>query len=96
MKSRERVIRTLNHEEPDRVPLDYWTTPLAYENLRDHLELKAPETQEWGIMSNWKISEEMLNRLHIDFRRVYMNPSASFKMKTYQDGTTDSEYGFRG
>ncbi len=96
MKSRERVIRTLNHEEPDRVPLDYWTTPAAYENLRDHLKLKAPETQEWGIMSNWKISEEMLNRLRIDFRRVYMNPSSSFEMKTYPDGTTDSEYGFRG
>ncbi len=96
MKSRERVIRTLNHEEPDRVPLDYWTTPAAYENLRDYLKLKAPETQEWGIMSNWKISEEMLNRLHIDFRRVYMNTSSSFEMKTYPDGTTDSEYGFRG
>ncbi|TFG32304.1 hypothetical protein EU528_03970 [Candidatus Thorarchaeota archaeon] len=96
MKSRERVLRTLNHEEPDRVPLDYWTTPMAYENLRDYLELKVPETQEWGIMSNWKISEEMLNRLHIDFRRVYMHASSSFEMKTYPDGTTDSEYGFRG
>jgi uroporphyrinogen decarboxylase len=96
MKSRERVLRTLDHEEPDRVPLDYWTTPLAYEQLRDYLNLKAPETQEWGIMSNWKISEEMLKRLHIDFRRVYMNVSSSFKMKTYPDGTTDSEYGFRG
>ncbi|MGY5858151.1 MAG: uroporphyrinogen decarboxylase family protein [Candidatus Thorarchaeota archaeon] len=86
----------MNHEEPDRVPLDYWTTPLAYEQLRNHLNLKAPETQEWGIMSNWKISEEMLNRLHIDFRRVYMNAASSFEMKTYPDGTTDSEYGFRG
>jgi uroporphyrinogen decarboxylase len=96
MKSRERVLRALDHEEPDRVPLDYWTTPAAYENLRDYLKLRAPETQEWGIMSNWKISEEMLNRLHIDFRRVYMNPSSSFEFKTYPDGTTDSEYGFRG
>ena len=96
MKSRARVLCTLNHEEPDRVPLDYWTTPQAYEQLRDHLGITAPETQEWGIMSQWKISEEMLNRLHIDVRRVYMNASSSFEVKTYPDGTTDSEYGYRG
>ncbi len=96
MKPRERVLKALGHEEPDRVPIDYWTTPSAYEQLREHLGITAPETQEWGIMSNWKISEEMLKRLHVDFRRVYMNPSARFKVKTYPDGTTDSEYGFRG
>jgi uroporphyrinogen decarboxylase len=95
MKSRERFHKTVQHEEPDRVPLDYWTTPTAYEALRDHLVISAPETQEWGIMSSWKISEKMLERLHIDFRRVYMNPSSSFKPKDYGDGTIDSEYGFR-
>jgi uroporphyrinogen decarboxylase len=96
MKPRERVLTALNHEEPDRVPLDYWTTPAAYEKLRNYLNIKAPETQEWGIMSNWKISEELLERLSVDFRRVYMNSAASFQTKTYPDGSTDSEYGFRG
>jgi len=96
MKSRERVLTTLNHEEPDRVPLDYWTTPAAYEKLRDHLGITAEETQEWGIMSSWKTSEELLQRLHVDFRRVYMNAAKSFQVKKYPDGTTDSEYGFRG
>jgi uroporphyrinogen decarboxylase len=96
MKPRERVITTLNHEEPDRVPLDYWTTPAAYERLRDHLGITASENQEWGIMSSWKTSEELLQRLHVDFRRVYMNNAKSFQVKTYPDGTTDSEYGFRG
>ncbi|MGQ4912253.1 MAG: uroporphyrinogen decarboxylase family protein [Candidatus Thorarchaeota archaeon] len=96
MNPRERFYSTIAHEEPDRVPIDYWTTPMAYERLRDHLGISDPETQEWGIMSSWKISEAMLKRLHVDFRRVYMNPSASFEMKTYPDGTTDSEYGFRG
>ena len=96
MKSRERVLTTLNHEEPDRVPLDYWTTPAAYERLRDYIGITAAETQEWGIMSSWKTSEELLQRLHVDFRRVYMNTAKSFETKTYPDGTTDSEYGFRG
>jgi uroporphyrinogen decarboxylase len=47
-------------------------------------------------MEAWKISEEILCRLNVDFRRVYMNPSSSFEMKTYPDGSTDTEYGFRG
>lgn len=96
MKPRDRFHKTVNHEEPDRVPIDYWTTSAAYRNLRDHLEITAEEDQEWGIMEAWKISEEMLRRLHVDFRRVYMNPSSSFEMKTYPDGSTDTEYGFRG
>jgi len=96
MRPRERFQKCVNHEEPDRVPIDMWITPAAYENLKRHLRITAPETQEWGIMSSWKISEEMLRRLHIDFRRVYMNPSSGFKSKTYPDGTVDSEWGYRG
>jgi uroporphyrinogen decarboxylase len=96
MNSRERFHKAVNHEEPDRVPIDYWTTSAAYRQLRDYLGIDAPEDQEWGIMEVWQISEEMLQRLHTDFRRVYMKPSSSFKMKEYPDGTVDSEYGFRG
>lgn len=96
MKPRERFYRIVEHEESDRVPLDFWITPAAYANVRDYLKITAPETQEWGIMSSWKISEEMLRRLHLDFRRVYMKEASSFKSKTYPDGTTDSEMGFRG
>ena len=96
MKSRERFHKAVNHEEPDRVPIDYWTTSAAYVKLRDHLGIAAKEDQEWGIMEAWKISEEMLRRLHVDFRRVYMNASSSFEMKTFPDGSTDTEYGFRG
>jgi uroporphyrinogen decarboxylase len=95
MKPRERFQKAMNHEEPDRVPIDLWITGAAYENLKSHLKITAPETQEWGIMSNWKISEEMLRRLHVDFRRVYMNPSSSFEPKDHGDGTIDSEFGSR-
>jgi len=95
MKPRERFQKAMNHEEPDRVPIDLWITGAAYENLKSHLGITAPETQEWGIMSNWKISEEMLRKLHVDFRRVYMNPSSSFEPKDHGDGTIDSEFGSR-
>ncbi len=96
LKSRERFHRAVEHEEPDRVPLDVWITPAAYEKVRDHLGIMAPETHEWGIMAPLKVSEQFLERLHIDFRRVYMNPSSSFIPKTYPDGSVDTEFGFRG
>ncbi len=92
MKPRERFHATVNHEEPDRVPLDYWTTPQAYENLRDYLGITAPETQEWGIMASWKTSEELLKRLNVDFRRVYMNTAASFEPQPLPDGSIETEF----
>ncbi len=92
MNPRERFQAAVNHEEPDRVPLDYWTTPQAYENLRDYLGITAPETQEWGIMSEWKTSEELLRRLGVDFRRVYMKTSADFKPQPLPDGSIETEF----
>ncbi|MFX1578366.1 MAG: uroporphyrinogen decarboxylase family protein [Promethearchaeota archaeon] len=93
MKSRERFYASVNHEEPDRVPMDYWTTPQAYEKLRDYLGITSPETQEWGIMSTWKTSEELLKRLNIDFRRVYMNQAKGFNPKPLPDGSIETEFG---
>jgi hypothetical protein len=43
MNSRERVVMTLNHKEPDIVPIDLTSTTVtsitypAYENLRHHV-----------------------------------------------------------
>ncbi|MHA3964147.1 MAG: uroporphyrinogen decarboxylase family protein [Candidatus Thorarchaeota archaeon SMTZ1-45] len=92
MKPRERFHAAVNHEEPDRVPLDYWTTPQAYENLRDYLDITASETQDWGIMSTWKTSEELLKRLNLDFRRVYMKTAVGFKPQPLPDGSVETEF----
>ena len=41
---RERVIRALNHQEPDRVPLAaYSMTDVCYSQLRAHLALPPGE-----------------------------------------------------
>ena len=34
MTPRERINLALKHKEPDRVPIGYWTTPEAKENLK--------------------------------------------------------------
>ena len=52
MTSRERVQRALNHQEPDRVPMDYWATAEATRKLLKHLGCAG--------------EREMYDRLHID------------------------------
>ena len=46
MNSRVRILKSINHEEPDRIPFDLvnstWTgiTKTAYQNLRKNLGMK--------------------------------------------------------
>ena len=46
MNSQERVTAALNHQQPDRVPIDFGATPvsgihvLVVEKLRDHFGLE--------------------------------------------------------
>lgn len=56
MNSRERVLIALNHQEPDRVPLDYSGEPEVSEALQAH----------YGLHSH----EELLRHLHVDLRHV--------------------------
>lgn len=37
MSSRERWLAVLNRQQPDRIPMDYWATPEATDNLCKHL-----------------------------------------------------------
>ena len=56
MTSRERVLKALQHEEPDCVPFDLSSTPvtgihqLAYRRLRQALGLPEREPQIWHMM----------------------------------------------
>ncbi len=52
MTSRERWLAVLQRRKPDRVPMDYWATPEATDNLMRHL----------GVSTH----EELFDRLHID------------------------------
>ena len=73
---RERIMAALNHEEPDRVPIDFGgaeftsiTLP-AYERLKKHLNIDH-ETEVMSIIhSVAHPHEEMLQRFDIDTRNV--------------------------
>lgn len=78
MNSRERILKSINHEEPDRVPFDLagstWTgiTNTAYQNLRKHMGLIAAEPVWSDVIQQIVIpSEEILTELNVDTRGVF-------------------------
>ena len=77
---RERVLLTIEHQEPDRVPLDTWMSKVAQDRLCRYFNLPLA-TDPYG---RWH--DGLMERFHIDIRRPeppYIGPS----LKTYSDGS---------
>ena len=94
MTSRERVLATLSHQEPDRVPVDLGQaggdgiTAVAYQNLRRHLGLpEIPITIKHKFAQEALVDEDVLRRFRIDFR--FVEPGAP-------DGWADVPVGENG
>lgn len=78
MNSRERILRTLNHQEPDRVPFDLagstWTgiANTAYQNLRLFLGKEAEEPNWADVVQQIVIpSDDILEILEVDTRGLF-------------------------
>lgn len=102
MNSRERILKTLNHEEPDMVPVDMGSTEnttlcrLAYINLREHLGM-PPDSKPYVInrmMDSVFPEENLLTKYGIDLRAVRPSPAYTTKIKELPDGFID-EYNIR-
>lgn len=92
MNSRERVLRALNHQEPDRVPFDLGGTGLstihvtAYENLRQHLGLGKGDTQIGHMAEQLVLVEDDLaESLQTDIRLVKPGMASGFEYRFQQD-----------
>lgn len=73
MSPRERVVVALNHEEPDRVPIDLGAMPstgitaLAYARLKRYLGLKGGRIRVYDVGQQLAEPEkEILNLFHVD------------------------------
>ncbi|MGQ9514756.1 MAG: hypothetical protein ACUVTL_06880 [Thermoproteota archaeon] len=81
MRSRERVQRAIDLEEPDRVPVDLiWPTSYIVEALKKTL----------GVRSE----EEALRELGVDVR--WVNPGTASGWKSFMDGSWEDEWGLGG
>ncbi len=73
MNSRERVIAALNHQEPDRVPIDFsghrssGIAAIAYAKLRQHLGLPAKPIRVYDLIQQLAIvDQDVLDRFQVD------------------------------
>jgi len=73
MTSRERILSTIAHREPDRVPIDLGATPssgisaIAYGRLARHLGIQHSHTRVYDVVQQLAQPEDdILNRFKID------------------------------
>jgi len=73
MKRRERVMAALNHEEPDRVPIDLGghrssgIAAIAYARLRQHLHLEPRSIRVYDPVQQLAvIDQDVLDLFHVD------------------------------
>lgn len=83
LNSRERVLAALNHEQPDRVPIDLggFQTGIhlqAYASLLEHLGLEEEPAVLDPVQQLARPSETVLKRFHVDIRYVIANAPREF------------------
>jgi uroporphyrinogen decarboxylase len=78
MNSNERILATLNHHEPDRIPFDMGSCQVtgihvvAYQNLRNALGLPEVKIQMCdAVQQLGSIDEDLVRLLNIDTRGLY-------------------------
>ena len=73
MTSRERILASVRHQEPDRVPVDLGATPssgisaIAYHHLKAHLDLTGGHTRVYDVVQQLvQPEDDLLDRFGVD------------------------------
>lgn len=83
MLSRERVLMALNHQEPDRVPMDFGGTTAtgiqvtAYDYLKKLLGIETPSLIANKRAQLVAVEDVIKKRLHTDVDGIGLNPPAN-------------------
>ncbi len=90
MKPRERLLTTLNHREPDRVPFDLGGTQvtgihvIAYHNLRQALGMPRVKAQLCDFIQQLALpDDDIVDRLAVDIRGLF--PLNSHNWNVHQE-----------
>lgn len=92
--ARKRVETALNHCEPDRVPVDFCITLIAYKNLREYLGLPAEPKIQHDRFFEVSPSLDVLEALEVDMTFVRLRKPSNWKaLPPLGDGTQLDEWG---
>ncbi|MBU4313335.1 MAG: hypothetical protein KJ821_00860 [Actinobacteria bacterium] len=93
MNCRERVIATLNHNEPDRIPLDLGGTIVssitknAYIVLKKYLGLEIEKVKILDHVQQLPyIDEELLQKLNVDIRMISADYNSNAEQQYFEEG----------
>jgi uroporphyrinogen decarboxylase len=93
VNSRERVLKALNHQEPDRVPFDLGGTTVtgmninSYRALREYLGLKKLEPELRNVAGQIaRVDDDLADRLKVDVKFVSPNRPGGFNWKYEEIG----------
>ncbi|UCB46837.1 MAG: hypothetical protein JSV25_05295 [Spirochaetota bacterium] len=104
MNARENLITTLDHKEPEYLPIDLGSTNctsitrVAYNNLREFLHLPVDEDPivTNRVMDSIYPKEDLLEHYKIDFRSVSVKPPlTSSTIEIPEDESFYDDYGIR-
>lgn len=95
MNSRERLLTTLNHHEPDRIPFDLGSTQVtgihvvAYRELRAFLGLPPIEPRICDSIQQLALpDDDIIEQLRVDIRGLFPLNSHNWKIVNVQMGET--------
>ena len=93
MDHRQRVLQALNHQEPDRIPIDLGATIVssitksAYVDLKKYLGMPLEEiTMLDHVQQLPYLDEALVQRFDVDFRMVQLPSATAPGLNYYKDG----------
>jgi len=93
MKSRERVWMALNHQEPDRIPIDLGgsivtsITKSAYLDLKKYLGMEVEQIKMLDYVQQLPyVTEDLMQRFQVDFRMVQLPAATAQDLTVFEDG----------
>lgn len=97
MTSRERVRRALNHQEPDRIPIDNGgfvsgMHEVAYKNLLEYLGLEGKVTIIDAVQRLAEVDDKVLDLLGVDTRYLFANGPSGWKYCEDSEGRWEDEW----
>ena len=97
MTSRERILATINHREPDKVAVDLGATPssnisaIAYNNLKKHLGIETGHTRTYDVVQQVIQPEEnvldLIGADVLDLGRTFNTEDSDWYDYTLADGS---------
>jgi uroporphyrinogen decarboxylase len=93
MNSRERVTKAINHQEPDRVPLDLNPLQDFYLDLKKYLHMDIDEQVKHNYAMEVVPHPLVLKKLGIDMSSVKLGSPAKKKNEPRSDGYIEDEWG---